>query len=93
MLHPIDPTLDYVVKRLLGVPRHADLLIDFLNAILRLALPIVAVEILNPFVDREYEDDKLMVVDVMAKLADGHRIQIEVQSTTPVRLRERMLYG
>ena len=74
MLHPIDPTVDYAFKRLLGDPEHADLLIDFLNAILRLALPIVAVEILNPFVDREYEADKLMVVDVMAKLADGHSV-------------------
>ena len=93
MLHPIDPTVDYAFKRLLGDPAHADLLIDFLNAVLRPPGLVVAVDILNPFNEREFDQDKLVVVDVKARMADGHHIQVEVQTSNPPRLRERMLYG
>jgi len=58
----IDPKVDYVFKRIFGDPRNADILIHLLNAILKLPEPIVAVEILNPFNDKDFAEDKLTVL-------------------------------
>ena len=54
----------------------------FLNAILAddLVAPISEVEILNPYNDKEFLDDKLSVVDVKAKDSGGRLYQIEIQA-------------
>ena len=54
----IDPTNDYVFRLLYGDPANLDLLIHLLNVILQLPSPITDVEILNPFVEQEFEHDK-----------------------------------
>ena len=61
MKHPIDPKIDCVFKALLGAERNRRLLIHVLNAILagELAAPLTGVEILNPYNEREFLDDKL----------------------------------
>ncbi len=95
MKHPIDPKVDCVFKALLGAERNRRLLIHFLNAILgeELAAPIVEVEILNPYNDREFLDDKLSIVDVKAR--DAQRAA--VSDRNPVAQRRgstaRILYG
>ena len=45
MLLGIDPKVDYAFKRVFGDERNADILIHFLNAVLRLPVPIVSIEI------------------------------------------------
>ena len=55
----IDPTVDYAFKRLFADPANKDLLIHLLNAVLDPSPPIVDVEILNPFNEKDYADDKL----------------------------------
>ena len=69
MHHPIDPKIDCVFKALLGAEYNRALLIHFLNAILgpELPAPITAVEILNPYNEREFLDDKLSIVDIKAR--------------------------
>jgi predicted transposase/invertase (TIGR01784 family) len=73
MYHPIDPKIDCVFKALLGAEENLPLLVHFLNAVLGADLPqpIVQVEILNPFNEREFLDDKLSVVDIKARDAAG----------------------
>lgn len=95
MHHPIDPKVDCVFKALLGAEANRDLLIHFLNAVLEQALPrpIDAVEILNPYNEREFLDDKLSVVDVKARDAAGGQYQVEVQLLAHRDLPARMLYG
>ena len=72
MQHPIDPKIDCVFKALLGSDENRNLLIHFLNAFLAQELnePLVSVEILNPYNDKEFLSDKLSIVDVKAK--DNH---------------------
>ncbi|MGI9212050.1 MAG: PD-(D/E)XK nuclease family transposase, partial [Methylococcaceae bacterium] len=55
MKHPIDPKIDCVFKAILGSEDNINLLIHFLNAMLTAELdsPIVEVEILNPYNDKE----------------------------------------
>jgi predicted transposase/invertase (TIGR01784 family) len=90
--HAIDPTVDCVFKALLGAEENRDLLVHFLNSVLRWPVPVERVEILNPYNDREFETDKLTVVDVKARDATGALFQVEVQLAVPARLRTRILY-
>ena len=73
MRHPIDPKVDCVFKALLGAESNRDLLIHFLNAVLGADLPrpIVAVEIQNPYNEKEFLDGKLTVVGLKRKSSGG----------------------
>jgi predicted transposase/invertase (TIGR01784 family) len=95
MKHPIDPRIDCVFKALLGAERNRRLLIHFLNAILagELPAPVVEVEILNPYNEREFLDDKLSIVDVKARDRTGRLYQIEIQLLNIPDLPARILYG
>ena len=95
MRHPIDPKLDCVFKALLGAERNQALLIHFLNAVLGQALPapVTETEILNPYYEREFLNDKLSVVDVKARDQTGRQYQIEIQLLNHPDLPARILYG
>ena len=94
MNHPIDPKIDCVFKALLGSESNRALLIHFLNAILGPALPapITEVEILNPYNDKKFLDDKLSIVDVKARDQRGCLHQIEIQLLAHRDLLARILY-
>jgi predicted transposase/invertase (TIGR01784 family) len=94
MKHPIDPKIDCVFKALLGSVENRNLLIHFLNAILatELAAPITEVDILNPYNDKEFLDDKLSIVDVKAEDSAGRLYQIEIQLLSYRHLPARMVY-
>ena len=94
MKHRIDPKIDCVFKALLGSEENRNLLVHFLNAVLAddLSAPITEAEILNPYNDKEFLDDKLSVVDVKAKDSEGRLYQIEIQLSTYRHLPVRMVY-
>ena len=94
MKHRIDPTIDCVFKQLLGTPQNRNLLISFINAFLEseLEYPITDVDILNPYNDKEFTNDKLSIVDVKAMDDKGCTYQIEVQVDVFSSLPARMLY-
>ena len=50
------------------------------------------VEILNPFNEKEYADDKLSVVDVKARDKSGRQFVVEMQMVARTHHRERVLY-
>jgi predicted transposase/invertase (TIGR01784 family) len=94
MKHPIDPKIDCVFKAILGAENNRNLLLHFLNAILDsdLTAPITQVEILNPYNDKEFLNNKLSIVDVKARDSDGHLYQIEIQLLSYGHLPARILY-
>ena len=92
MLIEIDPTVDFACKLLLGNPEYPDITIHFLNAILRLPSPIVSVEIVNPIVWKEFEADKLSILDILAIDDADRRLNVEVQRTKPASLAQRLAY-
>ena len=95
MRHRINPKVDCVFKALLGAEANRALLIHFLNAVLgdALSAPITEAEILNPYNEREFLDDKLSVVDVKARDGAGRLFQIEIQLLSHPDLPARILYG
>lgn len=95
MRHFIDPKIDCVFKALLGAEANRSLLIHFLNAMLgsELPAPISQVEILNPYNEREFLDDKLSIVDVKARDGQGGLHQVEIQLLVYRDLPARISYG
>ncbi len=90
----IDPKVDCVFKAILGKEEHTGLLIHFLNAVLHLepGARIQEVHILNPYNEREFESDKLSIVDIKAQDEQGRSFQIEIQLVLHPGLAPRILY-
>ncbi|MEZ6135089.1 MAG: Rpn family recombination-promoting nuclease/putative transposase [Pirellulaceae bacterium] len=89
----IDPKVDFAFKLMLGSPKHPAVTIHFLNAILRLESPVTDVTILNPIHEKkDRPDDKVVVLDILAKDSQGRRFNVEMQTTRPVDLPRRLLY-
>lgn len=88
----IDPKVDFAFKLVFGSPDHTRITIHFLNAVLDLPRPITWVEILNPIQGKDWSEDKLVVLDVLAADVDGRRFNIEMQTTLPTDLAKRLTY-
>ena len=88
----IDPTVDYAFKKLFGDPENSDLLIHLLNAVLKPDSPIVDVQMLNPFNEKEFAEAKLTVLDIKARDASGAWYNVEMQSSAVGVLRRRLPY-
>ncbi len=77
MTQLLDPTNDYVFKRLFG--EAPELLVALINDP-RPDLPdITSVEILNPNIESSDLTGKYIILDVLARDADGHCYNVEVQ--------------
>ena len=75
----IRPTNDFAFKKIFGTPENKFILISLLNAILRLAKPIVDLTIQNPFNLQDFKDDKLSILDIKAVDQDDAIYDIEMQ--------------
>lgn len=91
-MNGVDPLVDFACKKLLGSPEHPAITLHFLNAVLGGYPLITDVEILNPIVEKEFENDKYAILDIRARNASGERFNIEIQRTRPAGLPERLTY-
>src|SRR5438067_2526323 len=94
MVPDIDPKVDYVFKRLFGSEPDQPLPIHMLNAVLQPppTQRVTALEILNPFNEKEALDDKLSVVDIKARDQSGRQFNVEMQLVPDTDFRQRILY-
>ena len=67
-------------------------LIALLNAILMLDFPIVDVVIQNPYNDKDFEDDKLTILDIKAIDSNGSIYHIEMQLSVCAGLVKRIVF-
>ena len=88
----ISPLVDFAFKLMLGNPEHSGVTIHFLNSILVDQPRITQVEILNPFLDKQSEDDKLAILDILATDEHGRLLNIEMQTSLPVGMSQRLAY-
>ncbi len=91
MKYFIDPTIDCVFKKILGAIGREKLLMNFVNSVLKPKVLITRIVVQNPYNDKDYEEDKLSIVDIKAQDENGVTYQIEVQVATPAFLANRML--
>ena len=75
MIVGIDPKVDYAFKRVFGREQNQAILVDLLDAVLQEPPPrrLQALELLNPFQDKDYLEDKLSVLDVKARDQSGRQ--------------------
>ncbi|MEK4677815.1 MULTISPECIES: Rpn family recombination-promoting nuclease/putative transposase [Bacillus] len=86
--------VDYAFKQLFGTRGNEQILMQFLNVTLASSLssPIQTLKIEDPHMHREYEKDKLSILDVLATLDDDTQISIEIQLSDQNDFLKRSLY-
>jgi len=76
-MNRLNPLNDFLFKKIFGDENDKDILIGFLNAILK--TDIVDLRIEKENLDRFYEQDKLGILDIKAKTKMGEKFNVEVQ--------------
>ena len=91
----VKPLNDFIFKKVFGEKGNEDILISFINAVLKRTKkePIVEVEIIeNKQLTKELILDKTGIIDVRAKTSKGENIDIEVQLTDQGNMDKRTLF-
>ena len=88
----ISPLVDFAFKLMLASRGHERVTIHFLNAILGEQVRIVSIEIENPYVGPNFEGDKWVVLDILATDERGRKFNIEMQTSIPPGLRQRLAF-
>jgi predicted transposase/invertase (TIGR01784 family) len=88
----INPKIDIAFKKIFGVEENTDLLISLINSIVSEADQVSEVTLLNPYNPKNFRNDKLSILDVKAKSADGKRFNIEIQISDEADYDKRALY-
>jgi len=84
--------IDFAFRKIFGKPGNEICLISLLNAILDLPQSIESVEFMNPFSYKDFEDDKLICVDVKATDQSGRVFIVEVQIVVHPSFAKRAVY-
>ncbi len=90
----LPPKNDFVFKRLFGDVHNTDILLAFLNAVLvdTHEAPLKSIELVNPFLDKQREDDKLAVLDILVRSADQELVDLEIQVLNQRNMEKRTLF-
>ena len=86
----LPPKNDFVFKALFGDEENKEILIAFLEAVL--VKSISDLYILDPINKKRSKDDKLSILDVKVKLANGEIITIEMQVRQIAQMRSRITF-
>ena len=92
MTERISPRIDVCFKKIFGVEENKDLLISLINSIVSEADQVSDVTLLNPYNIQNFKADKLSILDIKAKGADGKKFNIEIQITDEADYDKRALY-
>lgn len=84
--------IDFAFKKIFGKPGNEVCLISLLNSVLDLRKPVESVEFLNPFSLKEFEEAKLICVDVKATDTDKRIFIVEVQMIVATSFAKRAVY-
>lgn len=88
----LNPKIDFVFKKIFGSEEHPEILISFLNAVLKPVKPIVSVDIKNSDLEKDYIEDKFSRLDVKATTSNKEIINIEIQLKNEYNMIQRSLY-
>ena len=92
MSETLNPRNDAVFKLLFADARNRELLISLLNAVLQPARPILAVDVVNPEIQKDAPADRGLVLDIVAVHDDRTRTDVEMQSYARKGMPLRALY-
>ena len=92
MSYLLSPKIDFVFKRIFGNENHPDILISFLNAVMKPKDLIKSVQIRNSDIEKEHIEDKYSRLDIKAITNNGEYINIEIQVKNEYNMIKRTLY-
>lgn len=92
IMEKISPRVGIAFKKIFGVEDNKDLLISLINSIVGPEDQVVEVTLLNPYNLKSFRSDKLSILDMKAKGADGKRYNIEIQISDEADYDKRALY-
>ncbi|NMM63257.1 PD-(D/E)XK nuclease family transposase [Clostridium sp. P21] len=75
----INPKVDFAFKKLFGSPENKDILISFINSIIREEEKIKDIELKNPYNIANYRNGKMTILDIKAVDEKGTWYDIEMQ--------------
>lgn len=88
----ISPLVDFAFKLMLSSHGHERVTVHFLNSILGETAKLASIVVQNPFVGPKFEDDKWIVLDILATDEHGRKYNIEMQTSLPAGLRQRLAF-
>lgn len=88
----LSPKVDFVFKRIFGNEKHPNILISFLNAVIKPTDLIKSVQIKNTDIEKEHIEDKYSRLDIKAVTNNGEHINIEIQVKNEYNMIKRSLY-
>ena len=94
-MRKVKPLNDFIFKKIFGEKGNEDILISFINAVLKRTNkePIIEIEIIdNKQLTKEVINDKTSIIDVRARTAKGENVDIEVQLTDQGNMDKRTLF-
>lgn len=88
----LSPKVDFVFKRIFGNEKHPNILISFLNSVIKPTDLIKSVQIKNTDIEKEHIEDKYSRLDIKAVTNNGEHINIEIQVKNEYNMIKRSLY-
>ncbi len=88
----IDPLSDFGFKKIFGQPNKPEILKDFLNALLKLDIPIKEIVFIASEQLGDLKDDRRSVFDIHCKDEQGNYFIIEIQRLKEEFFRDRSVY-
>lgn len=87
----LSPKLDVIFQALFGEERNKRITKSFLETIIKEPIHTINLN-KNPILRREFKDDKLGVLDILAEINENEKVNIELQITNKANIVERILY-
>ncbi len=91
-METISPRVDIAFKKIFGVEENKDLLISLINSIVSKQDQVSEIILLNPYNSKNFKYDKLSILDIKAKGANGQLFNIEIQISDEADYDKRALY-
>ena len=88
----LPPTNDWIFKLLFGDERNKSMLVNLLQSFLELPQEEFELTFLDSHLKKEFEEDKLGIVDIKIKTASGKIINIEIQMNPVNYIGERLSF-
>lgn len=87
-----DPKVDFVFKKIFGNEKHPNILISFLNAVIKSDDKIKTVKLMETDINPDSIEDKFSRLDVKAITDRGEHINIEIQLKNEYNMIKRTLF-
>lgn len=88
----LDPKIDFVFKKIFSSEENKDILISFLNSIIKNKDEIIEVDLNNTEIEKEFISDKFSKIDIKATTTNKKIVNIKIQFKDEYNITQRSLY-